>query len=148
MQAQSPTREFWVESLDRIARPAIKHLANDQLREKMPIEAVWDRASKTCYLEAFGRTLCGIAPWLELGADSTKEGQLRSEYIEMPLRAIDNATNPKAKDYMNFTRERQSLVDAAFMVHGLIRAKTQIWDQLSDLVKKTSHRPTHCNTFN
>ena len=37
---------------------------------------------------------------------------------------------------MNFTEHQQPLVDAAFFAHGLIRAKTQIWDKLSDTVKQ------------
>lgn len=135
-QNGSVTREYWVTLLDKISYPVISSLANDRLKEKMPIETQIDRAYHVAYLEAFGRTFCGIAPWLELGSDNTAEGKLRGKYIEMVKKAIDNATNPTSKDYMNFTKHQQPLVDAAFFAHGLIRSKTQIWDKLDERVKK------------
>lgn len=52
----------------------------------MPIErspGAWDDRTHVTYLEAFGRTLSGMAPWLELGADKTAEGKLREKYIEL-----------------------------------------------------------------
>lgn len=130
------TREYWVTMLDKISYPVISSLANDELKEKMPIETQIDRAYHVAYLEAFGRTFCGIAPWLELGKDETEEGKLRGKYIKLVMKALDNATNPKSKDYMNFTEHNQPLVDAAFLAHGLIRSKTQVWDKLDSRVKK------------
>lgn len=104
------TREYWVTMLDKISYPVISSLANDELKEKMPIETQIDRAYHVAYLEAFGRTFCGIAPWLELGKDETEEGKLRGKYIKLVMKALDNATNPKSKDYMNFTEHNQPLV--------------------------------------
>lgn len=54
------------------------------------------------YLEAVGRTICGIAPWLELGQDQTKEGKLRAKYIQMTLKGLKNAVNPDSPDYLMF----------------------------------------------
>lgn len=130
------TREYWVATLDKICNPVIGALAEGTLKEKMPVETKIDRAYHVAYLEAFGRTFCGLSSWLELGADGTSEGQLRAKYIDMTIRAIDNATNPESPDFMNFTTHQQPLVDAAFFAHGLIRAKTQIWARLSDTVKR------------
>jgi hypothetical protein len=135
-QQPMTTREYWVATLDKIARPVISSLAQGKLKETMPIETRIDRAYRVSYLEAFGRTFCGIAPWLELGPDETKEGQLRKEYIDMTIKAIDMATNPESKDFMNFTTDQQPLVDAAFFAQGLIRSKTQIWDKLDKRVKQ------------
>ena len=88
------------------------------------------------YLEAFGRTLTGIATWLELGPDSTVEGRKRARYIELVLKCLDNATNPESADCMNFTEYQQPLVDAAFLAHGLVRAPKQIWGRLDERVKR------------
>lgn len=76
------------------------------------------------YLEAVGRTLCRIAPWLELGADDTEEGQLRAKMIDLTVRGLKNAVDPKSPDHLRFTenRHRQPLVDAAFLAEGLLRA--------------------------
>ena len=95
-----------------------------------------DRAQHVGYLEAFGRTLTGIAPWLELGPDSTVEGRKRARYIELVLKCLDNATNPESADCMNFTEYQQPLVGAAFLAHGLVRALKQIWGRLDERVKR------------
>lgn len=130
------TREYWVQTLDKMCYPVISTLSEGKLKEKMPIETKIDRAHSVAYLEAFGRTFCGLSSWLELGPDQSPEGQLRAKYIEMTIKAIDNATNPQSPDFMNFTANQQPLVDAAFFAHGLVRSKTQIWDKLSPTVQK------------
>lgn len=130
------TREYWVATLDRIAFPVLDALARGELKREMPLYGPEERARSVTYLEALGRTLSGIAPWLELGADDTPEGKLRGRYIEMTLRAIDNATNPASPDFMNFTRDQQPLVDAAYLAHGLLRARTQLWDRLDERVRR------------
>jgi hypothetical protein len=49
-----------------------------------------------------------------------------------PLSAISRcrrstrAVDPASPDFMNFTRERQPLVDAAFLAQGLLRAPTSL----------------------
>lgn len=129
-------REYWTATLDRVALPVLTALSDGRLRETMPLETKIDRAKYVGYLEAFGRTLTGIAPWLELGPDNTAEGQKRARYIELVLRCLDHATNPDSPDFMNFTEHQQPLVDAAFLAHGLVRAPTQIWDRLDERVKK------------
>ena len=84
------------------------------------------------YLEAFGRTLCGLAPWLELGEDNTEEGQLRKEYISLTLKAIKNAVDPKSQDTLNWDGSliKQPLVDAAYLCEGLLHARTQLLERL------------------
>jgi hypothetical protein len=74
------------------------------------------------HLEAFGRLVAGLAPWLELPPDETPEGRLRSEYAALTRRALAVAVDPSSPDFLNFTRERQPLVDAAFLAQGLLRA--------------------------
>ena len=51
----------------------------------------------------------------------------RDYYV--PL-SISNGVNPQSPDYLNFNNGRQPLVDAAFLAHGLLRARTQLWDKL------------------
>jgi hypothetical protein len=103
----------------------------------MPVEqaAGTDRRSVT-YLEALGRLLAGIAPWIELAPDDTPEGRLRAEYADLARRAIARAVNPASPDFMNFTRDRQPLVDAAFLAQGLLRAPRALRDQLAATTKR------------
>lgn len=126
-------REYWVDMLSRITTPVLEALSQGKLKERMPVEAVsggLEGRKKVTYLEALGRSLAGLAPWLELGADETKEGKLRGKMNELAVASIRNAVTPSSPDAMNFTKENQPLVDAAFLAHALIRAPKQLWSAL------------------
>ena len=130
-------RAFFIKSMTNIADPVLLALSRNELKIKMPVEAkagVTDRKKYT-YLEAFSRTMAGIAPWLELGPDQTSEGQVRSRYIKLARICIKNATDPKSPDFMNFSDGAQPLVDAAFLAQALIRAPKQLWYPLDSLTK-------------
>ena len=137
-QGQSD-RKQWVGWMTRIYDPVVHNLANGTLKEKMPYESInnGDRRPVS-YLEAFGRSFCGVAPWLELGADETEEGKLRKEYIDLTIKALANAVNPKSPDYMDFTKNvvTQPLVDAAYLCEGLLHSRTQIYDRLDKQTRK------------
>lgn len=131
-------REYYVSSLIKIGDPLLTALSEDKLKERMPVErspGAWDDRTHVTYLEGFGRLLSGMAPWLELGPDNTPEGKLREKYIQLSLKSIHNATDPKAADFMNFTNDRQPLVDAAFFAQALLRSPTQLWGRLSEETK-------------
>ncbi|MCR5198132.1 MAG: DUF2264 domain-containing protein [Prevotella sp.] len=132
-------RRLWVETMDRIARPVLQNLANGTLKEKMPFESLSREPlrKEVSYLEAVGRTICGIGPWLELGPDDTEEGKLRAEYIDLVVRGLKNGVNPQAKDHLMFDRRHtQPLVDAAFLAEGILRAPTQIWGRLDQQTRQ------------
>ena len=128
-------REYLIKTLIKIADPVLEALSKNQLKEKMPVESApnqeADRKNYT-YLEALGRTLAGMAPWLELGPDGSPEGKLREKYILLSLQSIRNATNPESADFMNFIKGGQPLVDAAFLSQALLRAPTQLWGRLDE----------------
>lgn len=129
-------RAFWVETLTRIADPVLTNLSNNTLKKNMPYESLANDRSDFSHLEAVGRLVCGIAPWLELGPDNTPEGQLRDKYIKLTLKGLKNAVNPESPDYLVFGKPYQPLVDAAFLAQGLLRAKTQLWDNLDQQAKE------------
>jgi len=116
-------RELWVNVLRRLADPVLTNLANGTLKARMPVEQApgADRRPVT-HLEALGRLVAGIAPWIELPADDTAEGRLRARYADVARRAIGRAVDPASPDFLNFTRETQPLVDAAFLAQGVLRA--------------------------
>jgi hypothetical protein len=104
----------------------------------MPVEAgpgLEEDRKKYTYLEAFGRLMAGMAPWLELGPDNSPEGKLRKKYIDLSVRSIRNAVDPESPDYMNFDHGGQPLVDAAFLAEALLRAPHQLWDNLDAQTK-------------
>lgn len=132
-------RAEWVGTLDKIARPVVENMARGTLHQTMPFESSSRQSRRpVSYLEAFGRTVCGIAPWLELGRDETAEGKLRGELIDLTLKAIDNAVDPNSPDHLNFgtDNQRQPLVDAAFLCQGLQRAHSQLYDKLGKTTRK------------
>src|SRR5712691_8430886 len=124
-------RDLWIAVMRRLADPVLTNLANGTLKARMPVEqaAGADRRSVT-HLEALGRLIAGIAPWIELRADSTAEGRLRTQYAGLARRAIARAVDPASPDFMKFTRERQPLVDAAFLAQGILRAPRELRDAL------------------
>jgi hypothetical protein len=123
-------RAYSVDVLTRVARPVLTALAEGKLKQNLPVHE-WER-NRTNYtgLEALGRTMAGIAPWLELGPDETREGKMRGEFIQLAVKAIANGTDPQSLDFLNFTKGGQPLVDAAFLAHGLLRAPKQTWGRL------------------
>lgn len=128
-----PDRKYWLDVLIRIATPLLESLSKGELRKNMPVECKPGREAdrkKVTYLEAFGRLMAGMAPWLELGSDDTEEGQIRKKQIELAQKSMKMAVDPQSPDYMNFTDGGQPLVDAAFLAHAILRAPTVLWAQL------------------
>ena len=130
-------RTSWVAILRRLSDPVLTNLANGTLKARMPVEQApgANRAGVT-HLEALGRLVAGIAPWIELPADNSTEGRLRAEYADMTRRAIARAVNPSSPDFLNFTRERQPLVDAAFLAQGVLRAPRALGEALPAETKR------------
>lgn len=120
-------RIYWISILRKISNPVLTNLAKGSLRKNMPYESTSLEGQKFSYLEAFARVFNGIAPWLELGPDSSEEGILREKYIKVTMKAISNAVNPNNNDYIFVVEPKQSLVDVALFAQGLLRAKNQIW---------------------
>ena len=131
-------REYFISVLTNIADPVLNALSKNDLKKLMPVEAkkgLEKERKQYTYLEAFGRLLSGMAPWLELSPDDTPEGIQREKYIELSLKCINNATDPKSPDFMNFSIGDQPLVDAAFFAQALLRAPNQLWNRLDQATK-------------
>lgn len=138
-QVKQTDRQVWLNYMDRIARPVLSNLADNRLKEKMTVGLSRNvdnpgQRTKVAYLEAFGRTLCGIAPWLNIEGGSKQETDLRDQYRQWALKAIDNATDSMSKDYMLW-KGGQPLVDASFVAFALIRCPW-LWNNLNEKVKE------------
>lgn len=131
--APASDRDYWVATLHRIAEPVLSALSQGKLRANMPVEASHhneaDRRMYT-YLEAIGRLLTGIAPWLESGPRDGAEGELRTRYADLARASIRSAVDPGSPDFMNFTRGLQPVVDASFLAQAVLRAPTELWKKL------------------
>lgn len=131
----SVDRKYWVDTLVRIAHPVLNALAESRLVIDMPVESKGgDRTEYAC-LEALGRTLAGIAPWLEHGPRSGEEGEIRARMADLARRAIGVATDPASPDFMNFTQGGQPVVDAAFLANAVLRAPHELYELLDEKAK-------------
>ena len=115
-------RAFWVSTATRIAQPVVASLAKGELKRRLPVEPGREDRQAYAPLEAFGRTLTGLAPWLDLEADASDEGRLRAEWLGLVRLGLAHAVDPASPDFMNFKEGGQPLVDAAFLALGLLRA--------------------------
>lgn len=131
-------RAFWAGIARRLASPMLPALAERKLKATMPVESHPSSKDRPTYthLEALGRLLAGIAPWLELGSDASAEGQERARLAALARAGIDAATDPKSPDFFNFSKGRQPLVDAAFLAEAMLRAPNELWKKLESRVQK------------
>ena len=132
-------REYWANLLYKISWPVIHNLAEETLQKNMPLELApgyYLQAKKVTYLEAVGRTVAGVAPWLALPDDETKEGVMRKQLRSELLKGLTHGVDPASPDYLNFRTEHQPLVDAAFLAHGFLRATAALWEPLDTLTKR------------
>jgi hypothetical protein len=132
-------RSYWVSVLNRLASPVLHALSEGKLRLQMPVEAPHHNAadrSQYTHLEAFGRLLAGMAPWLESTDVDGAEAGLQGQYRDLALQSLSSAVDPSSPDFMNFNRGRQPVVDAAFLALAILRAPTELWSKLNTAAKK------------
>ena len=130
-------RHYWVSLATKIARPVLENLARRELKKNMPVEEQpGAKRSGVTHLEAFGRLLYGLAPWLAAEITDGDEQKLQQAFIKLAQAALDAATDPLSPDFMNFSEGGQPLVDAAFLAQGILRAPKVLWEPLEARVKK------------
>jgi hypothetical protein len=129
-------RTYWLQQVELVSNPVLKALKQGSLRQKMPVEAAPGQApARTVgtHLEALGRLLAGLAPWLELEptpGEAPKETALRNQYRDSALAGITAALDPTSPDYMHFGESPQTLVDSSFLALALLRAPKQLLEKL------------------
>lgn len=129
-------RPYWIVAMLRIVTPVLEGLADRKLKAVMPVEQKEQGRALYTGLEALGRTLAGIASWLEGGERAGEEGRLRERYAELAREAISAGVDPSSPDYLNFAAGQQPIVDAAFLSHALLRAPVELVQKLEPHVKK------------
>ena len=133
-------RAYWVEVISKMASPILENISKGTFQKNMPMvvsESFDGRNPKVGYLEAFGRLLAGIAPWLALPSDGSSEGKLREKFLKQALLGIQNGVNPDSPDYFAWRdNSKQTLVDAAHLALGFLRAPKALWVPLPEETKK------------
>ena len=132
-------REYWCNLAYKMAAPVLSNMAKGELKKKMLVEVspTWDGRSKNVtYMEAFGRLMAGIAPWLTLPDDDTEEGRMRRQLREWALASYAQAVDPESPDYLGWRGHGQALVDAAYIAESFLRAYDRLWVPLDETTKQ------------
>ena len=98
-QPQKTDREVWVDIMYQMAEPVMKNMAEGKLQlvmdtakgnKNLELSPTWDnRDKKVAYMEAFGRLLAGLAPWLNLPDDDTaSDGRMAVRLSSMVLMSL------------------------------------------------------------
>ena len=131
-------REQWLRWVERVSEPVLLALNERRLRATMPVEAkpgLQEQRAIGTHLEALGRLLMGLAPWLELEpspGESARETALRQRYRGYARAAIASAVDPQSPDFMRWGDSAQTVVDASFLALALLRAPKQLLGAMDD----------------
>lgn len=126
-------RDEWLATFMRLATPVLDGASRGQLRAAMPVEAQHGHADarrQYAHLEAAGRLLAGMGPWLALDDVPGEERSAQEECRELWRRALAIGTDPSEPAAWNFAAGHQPIVDAAFLAHGLYRCGRSYWESL------------------
>ena len=134
-------RTYWVQLLDKIASPILSNMSKGELRKNMPMDysPTWDNRNKeVAYMEAIGRLIIGIAPFVALPDDDTNEGQIRKKMRGQIHASLAHAVDPASPDYLYWGSPKvaQPLVDAAFLAQALLLAPAALWEPLDKQTKE------------
>lgn len=132
-------RDYWTSLAYSMAAPVLNNMAEGTLQKNMLVEVSpnWDgRDIKVTYMEAFGRLMAGIAPWLSLPDDDTPECTQRKQLRQWALASYRNAVDPDSPDCLLWSGQGQALVDAAYVAESFLRAYDTLWAPLDDITKQ------------
>ena len=138
-QSTGSDREYWVRTMEKVAEPVLTNLAAGTLKRNMSVECVTGNVAerrKVTHLEAIGRLLAGIAPWLEAPLPSGPERDLQQRYAGLARQAIRRGTDAQSADFLNFQEGSQPLVDCGFLAQALLRAPNELWTKLDAATRK------------
>ena len=128
------TRKRWLGLLERLASPVLEAAEKGQLRRVLRPDHHRDADPNrlaSSHLEAVGRLLLGIAPWLAGSDGDADENALRERLSAQARAALCNGFNREHSDWFSLDRGQQPIVDAAFVASALIHGRSALWDPLS-----------------
>lgn len=153
MKPQTNDRAYWLHILKRLADPVLEAGAAGVLPTALPVAPGREDRQPFAALEAAGRLLCGIAPWLESKDLQGEEEALRMRYANLARQTIIAGVDPSSPGFFNF-KGHQSVVDTAFLAHAMLRAPEELWEKLPAAAKANvvaaimttrERKPPFCN---
>lgn len=137
--ATESDRAYSLRLLARLAEPVLINAARGTLRRYMPVEAAPAAEAarrQFTHLEAIGRLLAGIAPWLEVPLDPAPERDSQQRFASLAREALRSTTDPQSADFLNFSRGTQPLVDCGFLAAAILRAPNELWKKLEPAARR------------
>lgn len=135
-------RKYCIKLLQKIVDPVLIPLSEQRFHEVFPHKD-WELQNERCdfrttNIQAVGRTLSGMSPWLSLGVDDTVEGQLRAKYIDLAQKALINVVDPNSSDYLysKDTDTYERVIHSAYLAYPLLIAPEQLWEPLTSVQKE------------
>lgn len=117
------TRQKWVDVLLKIVIPVLEPLSRGRLEAEWTPEysPLWrtDSDPQCAFIEAFARTMAGVAPWLETDASPD-----RDMVFDMAVKAFEKSFRPEQ------WTSKQALVEAAIMCQAFFSCP-KLWKALS-----------------
>jgi len=133
------TRTEWFALMIKISDPVLSYGSEKRLKSMLPphnnLESHTNQESVS-HFEALARTLAGIAPWLELDKPPESEINLQTRFRLLARMSLESIFDKNSIDYVDFKTAKQELVEAAHLVLAFNRAPKQLWELLSDELKK------------
>ncbi len=132
------TRQNWITAISSITRIVFEKASTGTLRRDMPVECqpgTEQERKRFAHLEAVGRSLAGIAPWLDAQVEDAHEASLQKQFQDLVIQTLRETTDPASPDFLNFSHGRQPVVDAAFLAHAVLRAPLFLCRDLPDSIR-------------
>ena len=140
-------RQYWLDMLIKLADPVLQNFCKGTLKAQLSKEIANPQRKDYMGLEILGRTLSGLAPWLEVTAEGEEE-QLRQRFVALARDALAQAVDPASADYCFTGSEEkqwnvQYLVDAGFLAMAIVRAPRELGEKLPETVRNNLVRAFH-----
>ena len=134
-------RAYWLTMMLKVAGPVLDHAENGTVHAALSKYVTEVERQPFMCLEIIGRTLSGIAPFLESSPENPEEERIRSSLAQKAAAAIRNLTDPSSPDYGFSGPEdknwnMQWLVDAGFLALAVVRAPKALGSNLPPAVRK------------
>lgn len=140
-------RQYLIHILIKMASPVLENFCAGTLHDNLEKEIINPERKAFMGLEILGRTLSGVAPWLECTATGEEE-TVRQKYAAMARQALQAAVDPASPDYCFTGSEEknwnvQYLVDAGFLAMAIVRAPRELGQKLPDEVRQNLVKAFH-----
>ena len=130
-------RMQWINHICLVAGPVLNAASQATLHVDMPCEERTG-ANRATYssLEAFGRTLAGIGPWLAKPALDPHERERQKICLTKAQLGLSVSVDPKSPAFLNFSSGPQPLVDSAYLAQAIMRSPEIFWEPMDVTTKR------------